>query len=398
MLFSPKKVTVDTNRDKINELLTRGVDKVVGADELKKKLLSGKRLRVKLGIDPTSPHIHLGRATQLLKLKDFQDLGHTIVFIVGDATGVIGDTSDKDSERPMLTEGEVKENAKKYFDQAKSILDISRVEKHYNSKWLNKLTFSEIGKQANAFSVADFISRENIKKRLDSGKRVSLRETLYPLMQGYDSVVVNADVEIGGTDQWFNLLAGRTLQEVYEQEPQHTITNTLIRGLDGRKMSSSWGNTIILEGTPYDMYGKVMSLKDNLMEEYFVSCTRIPMSEVKEVLGGDPKSAKAKLAFEIVKMFHSEEDAKKAEFSFESTFIKGGIPDDTLNVSGRDKTLADILIEAKIVSSKNELRRLTEEGAITNMTSGKKISDINQTFEKSADIKIGKRRFVKINI
>ena len=219
------KPKIITDEDKINELLSRGVEEVIELEDLKKKLKSGERLRVKLGIDPTSPNIHIGRAVPILKLKDFQDLGHQIVFIVGDFTGVIGDTSDKESERPMLGEEEIQQNLKNYIDQVAKIIDIKKCEVHYNSEWLEKLNYKEIGKQADSFSLNEFSSRENIKKRLDEGKRVSLRELLYPLMQGYDSVAIKADVEIGGTDQRFNLLAGRELQRSYGQEPQNILTN-----------------------------------------------------------------------------------------------------------------------------------------------------------------------------
>ena len=389
--------------EKIEELLTRGVDKVVGEDELRERLVSGKELRIKLGIDPTSPHIHLGRATQLLKLRDFQELGHKIVFIIGDATGVIGDTSDKESERPMLSSEEIKSNAAKYFEQAALILDMERAEKHHNSEWLNKLNFSEIGSAANAFSVADFISRDNIKKRLDEGKRVSLRETLYPLMQGYDSVAIKADVEIGGSDQWFNLLAGRTLQEAYGEKPQHVLTSKLIHGLDGRKMSSSWGNTINLEDEPSDMFGKVMSLKDELMEEYFVTCTRVPLKEVESILKGDPLSAKKKLAESIVELFYGEDKAKKANENFAKTYSDGEMPDNTLEIDVAsevkisDVPFSKILIENKVVESKNEFYRLIKSGAIMNMTTGEKITDPNYLVPKmeSQEYRIGKKRFIR---
>src|SRR3989344_3359892 len=216
------------------EILIRGVEEVIVREHLEAALKSGKKLRVKLGVDPTSPNIHIGRAGALWKLRDFQDLGHTVVFIVGDFTGLIGDTSDKESERPMMTEAQVKQNIKTYFKQAAKIIDPKKSEMHYNSKWLKKLGFLEIGKMANAFGLHEFESRENVALRLKSGKRVSLRELLYPIMQGYDSIMVKADVEVGGTDQRFNLLAGRELQKLYHQNPQDIITNPLIEGLDGR--------------------------------------------------------------------------------------------------------------------------------------------------------------------
>lgn len=389
-----------TDTQKIEELLTRGVEALAHKETLKEMLSRGEPLRVKLGIDPTSPHIHLGRATQLLKLRDFQELGHQIVFIVGDATGVIGDTSDKEAERPMLSRETVAENEKKYFEQAAMVIDIEKAEKHHNSAWLDTLTYAEIGKQADAFSVADFIARDNIAKRLKEGKRISLRETLYPLMQGYDSVAVKADVEIGGTDQWFNLLAGRTLQELYGQKPQQIMVNKLIRGLDGRKMSSSWGNIIAIESGADDMYGKIMSLHDDLLEEYFVSCTRVPMEEVASTLkAGDPKAAKMRLAREIVALFRGHEAAEQAEHSFIETFSGKGMPSDAPDVivSSND-TLGDILLKNNIVASNNELRRLLSEGAVENITTGEKLNDIKTTFSEDVQIKVGKRRFISIHL
>ena len=219
---------INTNVKKIEEVLSRGVEEVIVKEHLRKRLLSGDVLRVKLGIDPTSPHLHIGRSIPLLKLLDFQELGHQIVFIVGDFTGVIGDTSDKDSERPMLERERITENMKNYVAQAGKIIDIDKCEVRHNSEWLEPLTYREIGTQADQFSLAEFMSRENIRRRLDAGTRVSLRELLYPLMQGYDSVAVKADVEIGGTDQRFNLLAGRTLQLSYGQEPQNILMNPLL--------------------------------------------------------------------------------------------------------------------------------------------------------------------------
>ena len=386
--------------NKINELLTRGVEEVIDKENLTKKLKSGNRLRIKLGIDPTSPNIHIGRATPLLKLRDFQNLGHQIVLIIGDFTGLIGDTSDKDSERPMLTEEVVKQNLESYIEQAGKIIDIEKCEICHNSEWLGKLNYHEIGKQADIFSLNGFISRENIKKRLDDGRRISLRELLYPLMQGYDSVAIKADVEIGGTDQRFNLLAGRDLQRYYGQEPQDILTNPLIEGLDGRKMSSSWGNTINLFDSANEMYGKVMSLKDELIIKYFILTTRLDMAEIKKYeeelkAGANPKDIKMKLAREIVKMYHGERKAEKAQENFENTFSKGEFPEDArvITASKEDKII-DILVNNKIVESKMEFRRLIEAGAVSDYPD-QKIIDTNEMIgENQRKIKIGKRIFI----
>jgi tyrosyl-tRNA synthetase len=393
---------IDTDSKKIEEILTRGVEEVIEKTNLEKKLKSGKQLRIKLGIDPTSPNIHLGRAVPLLKLRDLQDLGHKVVLILGDFTAQIGDTSDKDSERPMLTEKQVKENLKTYIKQAGKIINLRACEVHYNGSWLGKLKYDDICKQANMFSLSNFISRENIKKRLDAGKRVSLRELLYPLMQGYDSVKVKADVEIGGSDQRFNILAGRDMQKHYGQEPQDIITFPIIEGLDGRKMSSSWGNGVNVFDTPFDMYGKIMSLKDEFIITYFITTTRVGLDTIEEykkqlAAGVNPKDIKMKLAYELVRFYHSQLDAKKAEQNFTETFSKGGLPEDIQEIQTTNGTLlSELLVNAKIVESKSDFRRLVTEGAVSDAENGEKITDPNTKVENTLILKIGKKRFVKI--
>lgn len=391
-------VTIDTNEKKIDELLTRGVAEVIHTESLKKKLLSGKQLRVKLGIDPTSANVHLGRSIPLLKLRDFQELGHQVIFIVGDFTGIIGDTSDKDSERPMLTREQVEENKKTYFSQVSKILDTDAVEFRYNSEWLEKLTYRDIGEHADLFSVADFIARDNIKRRLDAGKRVSLRETLYPLMQGYDSVAVKADVELGGTDQRFNILAGRVLQPHFGQEPQDILMTTLINGTDGRKMSSSWGNTINLLSSATDMYGKVMSMRDEEILTYITMCTRVPMEEVKDIElslenGANPRDMKQKLAYEITRMYHGDEGAREGETYFREAFQEKHAPEDVLELS---QNYIEALLERKVIDSKTELRRLLEAGGVRDLETGEKLIELPDHVDAPRVLKIGKRRFVKL--
>ncbi len=391
-------MTINTDPKKIEELLSRGVSEVIHYNDLKEKLLSGKQLRVKLGIDPTSAHIHLGRSIPLLKLRDFQELGHQIVFIVGDFTGVIGDTSDKESERPMLTQAEIEENKKTYYEQVGKILAIDKVEFHNNSEWLSPLTYREIGEHADQFSVADFIARENIKRRLDAGKRVSLREMLYPLLQGYDSVAIEADVEIGGNDQRFNLLAGRTLQEHFGQAPQNIVMNPLVNGLDGRKMSSSWGNTITLTMEPSDMYGKVMSMADTEIITYFNVCTRVPLDQVAQIEremheGGNPRDSKMRLAREIVAFYHGEEASVSAEADFTQTFQNKQAPEESTPIT---KPYAEGLITAGVITSKNELRRLLNEGGVRSVESGEKLENLPEVVLAPMILKIGKRRFVKL--
>ncbi len=388
--------------EKIKNILERGVEEVIDIKKLKKRLASGKKLRIKLGIDPTSPNIHIGRAVPLLKLRDFQEEGHKVVLIIGDFTGVIGDTSDKDSERPMLTEEDIKRNLKNYIKQADKIIDIKKCEVYYNSEWLGKLNYHEIGRQANIFSLNEFISRENIKKRLDKGKRVSLRELLYPLMQGYDSVAVNSDVEIGGTDQRFNLLAGREMQRHYNQESQDIITNPLIEGLDGRKMSSSWGNTINLTDNPNNMYGKVMSLKDELIIKYFILTTRVCMSDVnkyKEEIdkGANPMDYKMKLAFEMVKTYHSQDDACRARDAFIRLFKEKKLPKEIKEVSFsvEEIDLCTLLKETNMTSSRSEARRLVEQGGVKINGRVKKDFKEKINITKGLVIQTGKRNFRK---
>lgn len=392
---------ISTDKTKIDELLTRGVHEVIDFDELKKALQSGRQLRVKLGIDPTSAHLHLGRSIPLLKLRDFQELGHKIVFIVGDFTGIIGDTSDKEAERPMLAAAAVKANMKTYVAQVGKILDIKKCEVNFNSAWLKKLGFAEVGELANLFSVAEFIARDNIRRRLDTGKRVSLREVLYPLMQGYDSVAVKADVELGGTDQRFNLLAGRAIQPHYGQRPQNILMNPLVAGLDGRKMSSSWGNTINLDDAPADMYGKVMSLLDELVIDYFVYCTRVDLKEVEKmkadlVGGANPRDLKMRLAAEVVRMYCGAKAAAAAEAEFVKVHQKHEAPDEipVVKVRWAQAPLVDALVEVGLCTSKGDARRQIEQGAVK--VDGVVVKDVRVSVKAEVLLQKGKRYFVKI--
>jgi tyrosyl-tRNA synthetase len=385
---------------KIDEILSRGVEEVIDKKELEQKLKSGKQLRIKLGIDPTSPNIHIGRAVPLLKLKDFQDLGHKIVFIIGDFTGVIGDTSDKDSERPMLSDEQVKENMKSYIEQAGKILNIDECEIHYNSSWLSKLNYKEICTQANVFSLSDFISRDNIKRRLDQGKRISLRELMYPLMQGYDSVEIKADVEVGGTDQKFNLLAGRELQRSYGQSPQDILTNPLIEGLDGRKMSSSWGNSVNLLDSANDMYGKIMSLRDEFIIKYFILTTRVDLDLIKEYQkqlkdGINPKEIKMKLAYEVVRFYHGEEESIKAQEYFVNTFSKKETPTEIEKFKPNEYDIISVLVDSQLSSSKSEAKRILEQGGVK--VNGEVVSDSKFVVEPGSVLQKGKIKFLEIS-
>lgn len=395
-----KNMAIKIDKNKIEEILTRGVSEAIDLKHLREKLMSGKKLRVKLGIDPTSPNIHIGRSVLLLKLKDFQELGHQIIFIIGDFTGLVGDTSDKDSERPMLSEEQVKKNMKSYVKQAGKILNIKKAEIEYNSKWLKKLGFSEIGKLANQFSLGEFIARENIRKRLDEQKPVSLRELVYPLMQGYDSVAIKADVELGGTDQRFNLLAGRTIQEYYSQEPQDILMVNLIAGTDGRKMSSSWGNTINVADEPEDMFGKVMSVSDDLIISYFVHCTRVDMNKVREyekqllLETTNPRDIKMELAYEIVKIYWGEKGADKGKNYFISVFQKKDLPDEIPEFKLAGKNIIDVLVETGLATSRGDAKRLIEHDGIE--INGEKIQSTAISVDQDSIIQKGKRFFAKI--
>lgn len=392
--------SINTDPKKIEDLLARGVNEVIDREHLKQRLLSGEKLRIKLGIDPTSSNLHLGRSVVLLKLRNFQELGHQAVLIVGDFTGVIGDTSDKDSERPMLSEKEVASNMKSYAKQASKILDIKKAEVRYNSKWLKKLGYAEIGKQADQFSLADFIARENIKRRLDAGKRVSLRELLYPLMQGYDSVAVKADVELGGTDQRFNLLAGRRLQEKRGQNPQDILMTNLIPGTDGRKMSSSVGNTINVLDKPREMFGKVMSMPDDVVISYFEHCTRVPMEEIKkfrikmEQGGSAPRDVKMELAHEITKIYWGEDGARDGKEYFISVFRQKKTPGDMPEFRLSGKNIIEVLTGCGFAESRGEARRLIEQKGVE--INGETVDSPEEIVLSGSVVQKGKRFFAKI--
>jgi tyrosyl-tRNA synthetase len=397
-----RKPTITTSADKIGDILSRGVEDVLVKESLYKKLSSGMPLRIKLGIDPTGKTIHIGRAITLRKLRAFQDLGHTIVLIVGDFTAQIGDASDKLEKRPMLSEKAVNENLKEYKKIISKIIDVDKAEFVYNSTWLSKLSLKEIAELAESFSVQQMSNRRNFKERFDKQEEVSLREFLYPLMQGYDSVMVKADVEIGGFDQLFNLKAGRIVQKHYNLPEQDILTTSMLEGTDGRKMSTSWGNVINITDEANDMYGKVMSVRDDLIQKYFLLCTDISISEIEEIKnsiqsGTNPKDIKMRLAREIVAIYHTKEKAEKAEENFINTFKKGGVPDDIEEMEVvKGILLVDVLLEKNIIASKSEWRRLLDEGAISVVESGGKITDPFITIDKSASYKIGKRRFIKI--
>lgn len=394
---------VNTNPKLIKRVLERGVDSIYPSRKhLEKRLLSGK-LRIKLGIDPTGEKIHIGRAVALRKLRDFQDTGHTIVLIIGDYTAQIGDPSDKLEKRPFLTQEQIKKNMKNYLAQIGSILNIKKVEIHYNSEWLKKFNLRDMSELAEQFTIQQMMQRRNFKDRLKDDQNISMRELFYPLMQGYDSVAIKADVELGGTDQLFNLMAGRKIQERYKQKPQDVMTTKMLIGLDGRKMSTSWGNVINIIDKPNDMFGKVMSMHDEHIVEYLELVTDMPMADIKDraarMKSGklNPRDAKAELARLVVEQFHGVAPSVAAEEEFEAVYVKGEEPKETLQIEVSEKIcIADVLVNTKLVTSKSEARRLVEQGGVKH--NRKKIEDSKKEIDfKSGDtIQVGKRKFVRI--
>lgn len=377
------------------ELLTRGVANIIPSKkELENKLKSGKKLNIYLGIDPTSTKIHLGHTVGLRKLQQFSELGHNVTFLIGDFTALIGDTSDKDSERPSLSPKEIEENFATYKKQAEKILDFSKVNIKFNSEWLKKLSFEDIIKLAQHFSAGDFTSRELVRKRLSEGKRVGLHEFLYPVMQGYDSYMMDTDIQIGGTDQTFNMQAGRTLQEDLRKKQSFILTTPILEGPDGRKMSKSWGNAIWIEDKPEDIFGKVMSIKDDLILTYFGLVTNIKTEELKrfeeKLKTENPINIKKELAFEIVRELYGNDSAEEAKEIFERTVQKKEIPDEIEEVKASN---INDLVESGIVPSRSELKRLLEQGGIK--INEKTIRE-NTGLNQGDLLRIGKRRVVKI--
>lgn len=387
--------------DKIEELLTRGVANIISnKEDLAKALRSDKKLNIYLGIDPTSTKIHLGHAVALRKLQAFANLGHHVTFLIGDFTALIGDTSDKDTERPVLTSEQIHENFQTYKKQAEKIVDFSQVKVVHNSDWLKKLSFEDIIKLCQHFSVGDFVGRELIRKRLSENKRVGLHEFLYPVMQGYDSYHLDTDIQIGGTDQTFNMQAGRHLQKDLRKKESFVMTNVILEGTDGRKMSKSWGNGIWLDDNATDMYAKVMAIKDELIVQYYTLATNSSLEQITEVKkalkhGGHPMKIKKELAHVIVTELHNKHDAEKAAENFENTVQKDELPKDipTMKISGA--TVVEALIETNLATSKSEAKRLIDQGGVE--VNGVKVTDIAaELSETEALIQVGKRKFVNI--
>lgn len=396
-------------KDHLN-LLKRGTVELYTEPELAEKLSEAEKdkrpLRIKLGLDPTSPDIHLGHTVVLRKMRQFQDLGHKAILIIGDYTARIGDPTGRDSTRPVLSTKQIKENAKTYFEQAGKILDTSneKLEVSYNSEWLADLNLADVIMLTNNITVARMLERDSFNLRYKKGDPIGLHEFLYPLMQGYDSVMVKSDVELGGTDQTFNNLIGRDIQKAYRHPQQVVITMPILVGLDGKeKMSKSKDNYIGVTDDPNDMFGKVMSISDDMMENYFTLLTDLPEDKIAELTNSDkthPKQAKVMLGKSIVSQFYDDNAADNAAAQFEKVFAKGDLPDEIpeFQLSKEPITIKKLLLHCKLVETGGEAKRMINQSAVT--IDSKKIDDPNAEITPTNEmiIKVGKRRFAKISV
>lgn len=391
------------------EIIKRGTVEIVPEKELVEKLTKSLKknqpLRIKLGCDPTRPDLHLGHSVILRKMRQFQELGHHIILIIGDFTALIGDPTGQNKTRPSLTAEEITENAKTYLDQAGKILDRDQTEIVNNSEWLGPVTFEGVIKLSSKLTVARMIERDDFSKRFKSNEPISLHEFLYPLAQGQDSVHLNSDVELGGTDQKFNLLVGRDLQRDAGQDPQVCLMMPLLEGTDGSlKMSKSYDNYIGINDNPNDMYGKALSIPDNLIYRYFELVTDVPtdkLPEIKKQVKKDPRNSKHQLAWTITRMYHGEGAAKEAKNHFEQTVIKKEIPDDAPEIEfdeGSEVRLLDIISEAGLTQSNGETKRMIKQGGVS--INDKKVKDVNHTVTfgpgDQLNLKVGKRKYAKL--
>jgi tyrosyl-tRNA synthetase len=390
------------------ELISRGTEEVLIEEELKKKLDSGKRLNIKAGFDPTAPDLHLGHTVLINKLHQFQTLGHQIIFLIGDFTGMIGDPSGKSATRPPLSTGEVQENAKTYQEQIFKILDPDLTKVVFNSLWMDKMDAADLIRLASHHTVARMLERDDFDKRYKSNQPISIHEFLYPLIQGYDSVVLDADVELGGTDQKFNLLVGRQLQEVHGKSPQVVITMPILEGLDGnQKMSKSLGNYIGIDEPAKEIFGKIMSISDTLMWRYFELLSFKDLGEIEQYkkqveTGTNPRDIKFDLAEEIITRFHNSKSAQDAKNDFVKRFSNNAIPDviDEIEIKVSDKgvVFANLLKEIKLVSSTSDAHRMIKQAAVK--IDGERVDDGKQILQEgfSAVIQVGKRKFARVKL
>lgn len=392
------------------QLYMTGAHEVIPPEELRAKLVksisTGTPLKIKLGLDPSAPDVHLGHTVVLNKLRQFQENGHIVQLLIGDFTGKIGDPTGKSAARKQLTDEEVQHNAKTYFQQFGKVLDQEKVELHYNSKWLKTLNLEDVIDLAGKITVARLMERDDFEERIAMQKPISLHEFFYPLMQGYDSVVLESDIELGGTDQHFNVLMGRHFQERYNKEKQVVILMPLLEGLDGvEKMSKSKHNYIDIDEHPNDMYGKTMSLPDSLMKKYIHLATDLELEEKKQLVKDletgavHPRDAKMLLAKTIVRMYHGAEAAETAEHSFKTVFQENSLPEDipAVNWKGEKKmAIIDMLVKLELLSSKSEARRMIQNGGVR--INGEKITDIHAdaVIKENMIIQVGKRKFLKL--
>ena len=386
--------------NRIKELLQRGVEEIIPPTEDFGKVLSGKKkLTVYLGIDPTASNLHLGHSVNLLKLKKFQELGHKTMLLIGDFTARIGDPSGKTSQRSPLTAKQVKENLKAYKKQAGKILDFKKVEIRFNSEWLLRLRFEDVLYIASAFTVNRMLQRDMFQERLKSGNPIGLDEFLYPIMQGYDSVALKTDVEIGGSDQLFNMLVGRDLVKKHLGKEKYVLTTKLlVTSESGSKMSKSEGIVVALNDASKDMYAKVMAFSDSATRDCFELCTEIPMGEVDGIMKLSPREAKARLAREIVAMYHSRAAAQEVEREFKKVFSEGELPSDipTKKINKKKINILDLLTETGLVESKGASRRMVEQGGVK--IDGRVVNDYEEKIDVKSGmvVQVGKRRFVKL--
>lgn len=392
-----------TDEARVNEVLDRATTEVIDREHLKKQLMSGKQLRVKFGIDPTSPHIHLGHSVALLKLRQFQDLGHKIVFLIGDFTAMIGDPSGRNETRKRLTEKEVNENAKTYLKQAGKILDVGKLEIRHNADWFKKGGAGLLLEITSAVTLQRTIERDDFQKRLKADQEIGMVETLYPLLQGYDSVAIKSDVEIGGNDQKFNLLMGRRMQRHYNQPEQDVLMVPLLLGTDGvRKMSKSFDNYIAVTDEAGQMYGKIMSIPDSLLETYWLALTKKPVADVTALMqrvtrGENPRDIKMELAREIVSLYHGSKVADKAVTAWHQIHQAGQVPTDikTHKASKREMPIIDLLVESGLCASKSDARRILEQKGVR--LNGKEVSPTDVvTVKGETVIQKGKNSFIKV--
>ena len=388
--------------------LLRGADEVLIKQELIEKLKEGRPLRIKAGFDPTAPDLHLGHTVLINKLKQFQDLGHEVMFLIGDFTGMIGDPTGKNVTRKPLTREEVIHNAKTYEEQIFKILDSNKTRVMFNSSWMNAMSSADLIQLAAKHTVARMLERDDFSKRFKGGQSIAIHEFLYPLIQGYDSVEMKADVEMGGTDQKFNLLVGRQLQEVFGQKPQVVITMPILEGLDGvQKMSKSLNNYIGIADVADEMFGKIMSISDELMWRYFELLSFRPMAEINSwklecIEGANPRNYKVKLAQEIIERFHDAKAAVKALENFEARFQRGAMPDEIdeieLKIQGSGFCIANLLKESGLTSGTSEAIRLINQGAVK--IDGEKISDARLEISVNTQniYQVGKRKFAKVKL